>query len=225
MLNHLRYCTVYFALILAIGMVCPAWSAEKVDGVGHIVALRGDVRVVHNNTIEAAVKNQPLSLTDSVKTLEKARVKMRFSDDSVLTLSENSQLSIRQYLYQNTTDQGGSIFDFVEGTLRTLVGKGDLEIHTTTAVAAARGTLFFVRVYSVNGQSVTEIYLLEGTLEVRNINLAVQGSITLTPGMTTSVTPNEAPQAPQPIIREDLKNLLNCGRTQAVQPSPPGVTP
>ena len=87
--------------------------------------------------------------------MKASRTKMRFIDDSILTLGENSRVSIKEYIYSK--DKGGkSIFNLLDGKMRSVVGKTRFEIHTPTAVAAARGTIILLQ--RLEG-------LLEGSLQ------------------------------------------------------------
>lgn len=200
-------------LVMVFPFLMPPLAQGNVEKVGHIMAIRGQVLIARDKQAVKAESGGALYLNDTISTKSDARVKMRFTDDSVLTLTSNSRLNIKQYLYGRSDEQGGSIFELLDGQLRTLVGQGDLEIHTPTAVAAARGTFFFVQVKYINNVVVTEISLLEGTLEVKSSDSTKGDTVILSPGETTTVGLEEPLLPPVPITESQLKGLLNCSQT------------
>ena len=91
--------------------------------------------------------NSGIQPNDTVRTAAGSRVKMKFVDDSVLTLVDNSKLVIKEFLYSK--EKGGkSIFNLLDGKMHSIVGKTKFEVQTPTAIAAARGTVIFFQVSS-----------------------------------------------------------------------------
>ena len=73
-----------------------------------------------------------------------------FNDDSILNLSELSRVEVEEYMYNAEKNRTKSIYKLVEGSLRVVVGRSDLEVHTSTAVAASRGTKFVIWTENIN---------------------------------------------------------------------------
>jgi hypothetical protein len=119
---------------------------------------------------------------------------MLFRDDSVLTLGANSRLNIRKYLYSPENKRAESIYELADGKLRSVAGSPGFKVMTPTAFAAARGTVFTVSYDADTGT--TEISVLEGSVEVRNVNEAVPGSQVVGAGQSTTVTGNKPPTRP-----------------------------
>ena len=128
-------------------------------GVGVYTAVMGKVSVTHPG--EARVL--PVKLHDEVlfkdviQTEKESQTKAFFQDDSVLTVGQNSRVEITEYIYDPDAKLRRSVVKVMQGQVRALVSKvfksngSRFEVHTPSAVAAARGTYFTV--WHENGQS------------------------------------------------------------------------
>jgi hypothetical protein len=171
----MRNFAIFFMTVL---LVIP--TVVYADEVGTIVALKGTVLIHRDNkSIFAQLKDKVL-LQDTIETKEAARVKMLFSDDSILTLAENSQVTIKEYLYAEEGKKGRSILKLIDGKLRSLVGTNEFEVHTPTMIAAARGTYFITWTEIKDGIPVSGLAVLEGLVDLYNIDPAIAGVVTLT---------------------------------------------
>lgn len=183
-------CAAFAAMIAAGGV--PAAAVEKA---GDVVSVRGKAVIEHKAGKEEARIAAALQESDNVVTRDKARVKMLFKDDSILTLGQNSKLVIKKYLYSPESKRAESIYELADGRLRAVVGGAGFKVTTPTAFAAARGTVFTVA-YNLETGS-TEIIVLEGSVEVRNINAEVAGSQIVGAGQSTTVAANKPPTQPK----------------------------
>ncbi len=155
------------------------------DDVGTVVAIRGKAIIDRDKkAIEAKVKDSIL-LNDTVSTLEASRAKMLFIEDSVLTLGEKSKVVIKEFVYSKNK-RGRSIFNLIDGKMRAIVGKTNFEVHTPTAVAAARGSVVLAEVTIVDGKIVTTLICLEGEFDISIPG--VPGSVKLKPGMKMTIS-------------------------------------
>jgi len=150
------------SLIAATLLLSPALASagdSGPGGVGVYTAVMGMVTVTHPG--EARVL--PVKLHDEVlfkdviQTEKESRTKAFFQDDSVLTVGENSRVEITEYIYDPDAKLRRSVVKVMQGQVRALVSKvfksngSRFEVHTPSAVAAARGTYFTV--WHENGQS------------------------------------------------------------------------
>jgi len=150
------------SLIAATLLLSPALASAEdsgAGGVGVYTAVMGKVTVTHPG--EARVL--PVKLHDEVlfkdviQTDKESRTKAFFQDDSVLTVGENSRVEITEYIYDPDANVRRSVVKVMQGQVRALVSKvfksngSRFEVHTPSAVAAARGTYFTV--WHENGQS------------------------------------------------------------------------
>jgi len=188
------------AIPLAFGSSLAIASERGTDGIGFYTAVLGQASVTHPG--EARVL--PVKLHDEVlfkdviQTQYESRTRALFQDDSMLTVGENSRVEIDEYIYNPEKNVRQAIVKLMQGQVRALVSKvfkangSRFEIHTPSAVAAARGTYFTVWVE--NGQSGI-------------INIGEKGRVDFTSGgMTVAVDPGffsiahegQAPSVPLP---------------------------
>ena len=135
------------------------------DAVSTMVAIKGKTIIERNRAERLAKVKDDVLLIDTVATLEAAKAKMLFIDDSVLTLGEKSKVIIKEYVYSKENG-GKSIFNLLDGKMKAVVGKARFEVHTPTAVAAARGTVILIETGIRNGVPFTDVISLEGEVVV-----------------------------------------------------------
>ena len=178
-----------------------AMAAEgNKEGIGFYTAVLGKASVTHLGEAQVLpVKLQEdVLFKDVIQTENESRIRALFQDDSMLTVGENSRVEIDEYIYNPEKNVRLAIVKLMQGQVRALVSKvfkangSKFEIHTPSAVAAARGTYFTVWVE--NGQSGI-------------INIGEKGRVDFTSGgMTVAVDPGyfsvasegQAPSAPLP---------------------------
>ena len=190
--------------LVAITLIFGPSLAMAMEGgkeeIGLYTAVLGNAMVTHPGETRALpVKLQDgVLFKDVIQTQHDSRTKALFQDDSMLTVGENSRVEIDEYIYNPEKNVRLAIVKLMQGQVRALVSKvfkangSKFEIHTPSAVAAARGTYFTVWVE--NGQSGI-------------INIGEKGRVDFTSGgMTVAVDPGffsvaqegQAPSAPLP---------------------------
>lgn len=185
--------TAYSLLLTIFGLSGVATAKEDI---ATVVALRGKASIERDKKEAAAKVKDSILLNDTVLTQEAARAKLLFIDDSVLSISEKSKVIIKEFVYSK--DKGGkSIFNLIDGKMRSVVGKTEFEVHTPTAVAAARGTVILFEVGMIDGKIYTIIICLEGEVNIKSIDPGIGGIVALTPGMMVNIREREPlPAAP-----------------------------
>ena len=158
-MSTLRFTKGLIAVTLLLSPALASAENAGSGGVGVYTAVMGKVTVTHPG--EARVL--PVKLQDEVlfkdviQTEKESRTKAFFQDDSVLTVGENSRVEITEYIYDPDAKLRRSVVKVMQGQVRALVSKvfksngSRFEVHTPSAVAAARGTYFTV--WHENGQS------------------------------------------------------------------------
>ncbi|MDP1769675.1 MAG: FecR family protein [Nitrospirota bacterium] len=192
----------------------PALASELgTEGIGFYMAVSGQVGVTHphnGQTLPVKLHDQVL-FKDVIQTKEESRTKAFFQDDSMLTVGESSRVEINEYIYNPEQNVRKAVVKLLQGQVRALVSKvfkangSRFEIHTPSAVAAARGTYFTVWVE--NGRSGI-------------INIGETGRVDFTSGgVTVAVDPGyfsvalegKAPSVPAPHPLNNQMDNLQAG--------------
>lgn len=189
-----------FSIPLAFGSSLSMGAEGGKDGIGFYTALLGQSSVTHpgEDRVLPVKLHDEVMFKDVIQTQNESRTKALFHDDSMLTVGENSRVEIDEYIYNPEKNVRQAVVKLMQGQVRALVNKvfkangSRFEIHTPSAVAAARGTYFTVWVE--NGQSGI-------------INIGETGRVDFTSGgVTVAVDPGyfsiahegHAPSAPLP---------------------------
>lgn len=181
--------------VLAFVLFALAGTAHAAGDVGAVVALRGSALIEREAKVVEAKLKDGIQLNDGFETRERAKAKMLFIDDSVLTVGEKSRVVIKEFLYSK--DKGGkSIFNLIDGKMRSVVGKSEFEVHTPTVVAAARGTVFDCETGKLNEKLFTKCTCYEGVVDIRSIDPTIAGRVSLRAGMTVTVMAGQPVPAP-----------------------------
>lgn len=176
--------------------------------VGEIAALKGRGSLIREQRRLDARLGEPLQMKDSVESGKDSRLKMRFLDGSLLTLGGSSKISVKEYLASNGKSRGSSVFNLVEGKLRTVVGKNKFEVRTSTMVAAARGTELIVWTLVIDGKPATGVLVLTGDVVVRNISELITALETVQQGFVSYIVEGSAPTTPVSVPSTLLNQLL-----------------
>ncbi len=168
------------------------------EGIGLFTAVQGAVTVTHPRAADTLPVNlhDEVLFKDVIQTRHESRTKAFFEDDSILTVGEKSRVEITEYIYDPDRNLRRTVVKLVQGRLRALVAKvfngpgSAFEIHTPTAVAAARGTYFVVWVE--NG--------ITGIVNIGNsgrVDFTSEGkTVTVAPGEYSIAEAGEPPAQP-----------------------------
>jgi hypothetical protein len=154
-----RFTMSMFAATLLLSPALASAEDSGPGGVGVYTAVMGKVTVTHSGEPRMLpVKlHDEVMFRDVIQTEKESRTKAFFQDDSILTVGENSLVEITEYIYNPEANLRRSVVKVMQGQVRALVSKvfksngSRFEVHTPSAVAAARGTYFTV--WHENGQS------------------------------------------------------------------------
>lgn len=176
--------------------------------IGKVVAVRGTTVIERGGQEIAAKVNLDLEVSDSIRTAESAKIKLLFTDGSILTLGAKTHLVVKEFI-DGKGERGKSLFNLLDGKMRSVVGHTEFEVATPTAVAAARGTVIYFDVSALNSRPVTTIVCLEGVIDVTSLLAGVPGATVLTAGNMVIVKTGEAlvPVSAPPAMLEASGNL------------------
>lgn len=117
---------------------------------------------------------EELELADAVyfneviETDGESALELVFTDESRLTMGENSSLIIDEFIYDPASGDGRSTLTLTRGAFRYVSGlmpKENVAINTPTMTAGIRGTEL---VFSVDGDGQSEMSVIEGEVECRS---------------------------------------------------------
>lgn len=174
--------------------------AVEARPVGRVVALEGEVDILQAGQEEPEVARlmSYVYLLDQIETMEESKVKILMNDDSVITLSENTHLTIDEFVYSPKKKERRSLFRMLKGKTKFLVGRllgfrSRYRVKTPTATVGVRGTLFIVwTTTDAIGRVVTFVLPLEGTLETANVAIPDQ-VVEVSAGYTAEIVQNIPP--------------------------------
>lgn len=189
------------ALMLVFLLISFSSTALAKDDAGRVLAVKNKALIERGNNKLTAKARQDILMQDTTSTMKASKLKMRFNDDSILTLGESSKVVIKEYVY-NKGKGGASVFNLLDGKMRSVVGKTKFEIHTPTAVAAARGTIILTEVGMIAGRLFTVFICLEGEIIVKSSDSNTSGSRLLKPGMMITVFEKEPLPEPVQLSKE-----------------------
>ena len=175
-------------VLMSLAMLAAARGAESpTEQSCVVISIEGklDVAVKGQATWKAAATNQTLKAGDRVRTGNRSRAALKWSDLSVVRVNELTTLEIQPPAKAGNKPE----LDLKSGAAYFFSREKPTEIQFRTPVAsgAIRGTEFNLAV-AENGQ--TELALLDGAVDLAN----AQGSVTLTSGEQGSVAPGQAPR-------------------------------
>lgn len=167
-----------FVLALLLLSASHGWAGERA---GEVVSRVGAPEIRRGEAWGPLAQGDAVEVGDRIRT-GAGRVKVLLLDDTVLTLDQNTELSISQHLFRPQQKSRQGTFTLWSGRLKALVGsflgESDVRIKTPTAVAGVRGTHFVVEVVpektaDANGSTGTgagysRVTVLEGKVILEN---------------------------------------------------------
>ena len=120
-------------------------QAQAVD-IGDVSELTGNAQVLRDKPYKAELDFN-IQQNDNVET-SNGRIAIKFLDDSTVKLTEHSQLTIDEYIYDPNPSNSKLALNFASGTARFITGqlgridKENITIQTPTANITIRGTDF-----------------------------------------------------------------------------------
>jgi hypothetical protein len=184
------------SLMIALAIWLAPHAAFATEWAGQVIFVNGSVKISRGGKLVNAALKTPAMKGDTVVTGKRSTAKILFPDDSLLTVRPDTSVEITEYLFDAKKSRAASLFRLLAGKVRAVVGRASFSIKTQTAVAGARGTVFEV---AYNEQTrITMVSVIEGIVELRNVNPAVSGLRVVTAGQSSSVPEGRSPSAPAP---------------------------
>jgi hypothetical protein len=183
-----RSTALFFFLVLFVGLSSAAFAAERV---GQILRIKGSCEVVTEGQRRPLQTATPVHLLDVVTTGAGARLVVELDDGTVLTLGENTELKIDEFVFRKP-DVSDRLKLFVGGAFRFTTGQlvktadSVIEINTRVPTLGVRGTDFWGGPLDGN----FSVLVFDGALEVSSNGAAI---ILDEPGEGTNIADGGSP--------------------------------
>ena len=171
----------FYILFIYFLLIFKSFSAEFIGVVGVAVG------EINNQNNEKLFSGSKIFYGDTIVVKSKSNAQILFLDETVMTVGENTELAIDDFVYDPQTNNGNFITNIKSGVVKTISGKiseknpENLEIKIPNGSLGVRGTEFLV---SLNDKKESTVLLLgpgpENTLGM------VPGNIKLTDGINTT---------------------------------------
>ncbi|MCL4788435.1 MAG: FecR domain-containing protein [Verrucomicrobia bacterium] len=179
------------AAVAALAFARSAWAGERLADSAEIrvLDLQGTVEVLPAGARNwyLTQTNQVLHAGDRLRTGDKSRVTLRWSDQSVVPFGPLSELEILP------PDKAGSLsgLSLVRGILSFFHRDqpGRIRVLTRGATASVEGTEFVLEVREAGGQERVTLSVIDGRVDFRN----AQGGLLLTNAQQAVAEPGQAP--------------------------------
>ena len=183
-----KHCLIAISYVVAL-LIVTFYAANAFAAVtaGTVTYLSGPLFARKaDGSIKTLSKNSVVEQGDTLITEKRTYARIKFNDNSEVTLRPESQFKIEAFSYnQAKPGEDKALFELVKGGLRALTGhvgkRGDpdsYKMKTPAAVIGIRGTIFEVKVCDGNcGELADGVYffILEDNITVSNAS----GSLTV----------------------------------------------
>lgn len=216
--------SVMKATLLSLGLITMVVTQACVhepsrNPVGVFTSVQGQAVVIHADDSEpiAIRSHNGVHSEDIIETKQGSRAKAWLQDDTLLSVGEESRVELSMQSYDPAGENRSTVIRLTRGKVRALIGRplvgtrSKFEIHTATALVAARGTYFVV--WLEEGRS----NFPPGTTGV--VNIGKQGWVAfksgghtanVLPGQFSIALPEMAPRTPRDVARHLLAEVSSA---------------
>jgi hypothetical protein len=137
------------AAVIAITLAL--FSETSLSAVGRVTEMTGPTEIVRNKRSQPSTVNTPVEMNDTIITA-KARARLTFDDQTTVNITEQSKITIDEFVYDPKQGSGKLAMKMVQGTARYASGQiaknspQNVNVTTPTATVAVRGTDFSMTV-------------------------------------------------------------------------------
>lgn len=201
------------AALLSLCLMHPALLQAK--EIGTVASIEGTAEIGRAGEWLVAEVGSPVQASDLLRTGKPGHMRVVFDDDTVLTLGETSEIAVSEHVFSAEEGKAKSLIDLLGGTVNAVVSEyygkptAAYEVKTKTATAGVRGTEFVVSYEP--GDKITEVFVVDGRVEVTSLVEDVQNTVFLNASEVTYVRAGELPSAPsryeEGVLRQRLDNI------------------
>ena len=134
-------------LIILVFLTVPNLSNANTDFIGVIGAAVGEIKNQNNEILQNGSK---IFFGDTIVSKKNANAQILFIDQTVLTLGEDTEMTIDEFIYDPKNNEGSFVSSVKSGTVKFITGQisknnpEDLEVKVPAGTLGARGTEFVV---------------------------------------------------------------------------------
>ena len=199
-------------ILISVSFKTIAEQQQAVD-VGNISELNGSAQVLRDQPYSAELKFNIQQNDQAVTT--NGRMAITFLDDSKVKLTEHSQLTIDEYIFDPNPSNSKMAITFGLGTARFITGalnkidKQNIDLKTPTANIAIRGTDFTVTVDETGRSLLILLPDINGLSSGEIVVTTAMGTVTLNkPYQATTVDVFEKPPT-KPVILDLTLDVID----------------
>ncbi len=206
--------------LLLLALLAHVASAQEV---GTIASLDGTADIGRGGTWTTAAIGSPINLGDQVRTGTPGHVSIVFQDDSVVSVTEGSQLVIDQQVFNPNRGVVHSLIELLRGKLNAVVGDyyhqpgTAFEVRTATAVAGVRGTEFSMSYDPI--EELTQVTGVSGLVQVHSLADPTGPGVLIHASEVTTVIQGQLPTAPrrleETMFRQHIEGIQFFGTGRA----------
>jgi hypothetical protein len=208
---------VYRLQVLVTATILALLSQTSWATVGRVTEQTGPTEIVRNKKSVPSSVNTAVQMNDTVVTA-RAKARLEFDDKTTVNITEQSKITIDEFVYDPKAGSGKLAMKMVQGTARYASGQiaknspQNVNVTTPTATVAVRGTDFSMTVDEL-GRSLVMLLpscdaggCVTGAILVSNDAGSVLMDVAY---QTTIVTSLTAPPAAPVIVTIDQANINN----------------
>ena len=181
--------------ILLTAFIFLAFISKSISNefIGVIGVAVGDI---NNQKNEKLSNGSKVFFGDTIFVKSNSNAQILFLDETVMTVGDNTELTIDDFIYDPNTNDGNFVTNVKSGTVKFITGKiskknpDNLEVKMPAGTLGARGTEFLVVAKSKGESSV----LLLGPGPANTLGM-IPGNIILSDGINTTQITNPGFQA------------------------------
>ena len=158
-------------------------SANISEFIGVIGAAIGEIQ---NQKNEKLVNGSKIFYGDTITSKQQSNAQILFLDQTVLTLGEDTELTIDEFIYDPSSHEGSFVSNVKSGTVKFITGQiskknpDNLEVKMPSGTLGARGTEFVV--LSESSDKSTVVLLGPGPANTLGM---IPGNLILSDGITS----------------------------------------
>ncbi len=183
--------------------------------VGQVVAAEGTAEIVRGAVASPAQAGAAIAKGDELRTGRPGRIRVMFQDQSVVTVSDDSRLTVDEQVFDPDRSKAQSNLGLLKGKVSSIVSAyynwsgSKYEVKTPTAVAGVRGTEFAV-VYDDSVET-TQVLGFSGEVRVHSLADLEGPGVIVTARQVSTIGRGRQPSKPQQIedrrFRQELEGL------------------